>query len=484
MAAPDFPNSPTVGQIYTAPNGVTYTWDGAVWTSTGTSLQNVYWTDTGTALTPTTATRQVNVPGPTSAMAVDRAPIVLGNDPQKCRVGPLAGASGWAGIYTNNYWNGTSWVEDDTTKRGVRQVISCVDGNPWRVEYQASSNGANTTPMAMDTAGVVDIPGTWSGSTNDWSQLRLGTITARGRLQMEQGGRFNILANAKLASAWTSDDTAKPSWLLGLDTTADTLAVYHAPATTGAPAWVQFLNLNNAGQLFLPAATGVSFNIGPNYQAGIDANSNPSAMFYGNHPWGPSQPAKSSWAVQCDASGDQLNILRRAPNASAGTVTYPFYVTGSDSRTHCTLADSSVTGAMLAPAATLHTIGSANVPGNWGLAALNTWSQISSVVVTTRNSWVLFSCMTGAYQAVGAGGNYTYYLQMRRDGTGLYGYYSVQSAFTVTSGTLYAGLPNCACWDNPGAGAHTYSLWYYGTGGNVLTNGANPSGYIQVMELT
>jgi len=35
MAALDFPASPTVGQQYAAPNGITYQWDGAAWIATG-----------------------------------------------------------------------------------------------------------------------------------------------------------------------------------------------------------------------------------------------------------------------------------------------------------------------------------------------------------------------------------------------------------------------------------------------------------------
>lgn len=35
MAALDFPNSPTLNQTWAAPNGVTYKWDGAVWTLIG-----------------------------------------------------------------------------------------------------------------------------------------------------------------------------------------------------------------------------------------------------------------------------------------------------------------------------------------------------------------------------------------------------------------------------------------------------------------
>ena len=37
MAAINMPNAPTVGQQYTASNGITYSWDGVCWTSIGGS---------------------------------------------------------------------------------------------------------------------------------------------------------------------------------------------------------------------------------------------------------------------------------------------------------------------------------------------------------------------------------------------------------------------------------------------------------------
>jgi len=37
VSAIDFPNNPTVGQVFTAPNGTQYTWDGAVWKASGPS---------------------------------------------------------------------------------------------------------------------------------------------------------------------------------------------------------------------------------------------------------------------------------------------------------------------------------------------------------------------------------------------------------------------------------------------------------------
>ena len=53
MAAPDFPASPTVGQIYTGPSGVAYSWDGTVWTNSMAAPGSSLWTDGGTYLRPT-----------------------------------------------------------------------------------------------------------------------------------------------------------------------------------------------------------------------------------------------------------------------------------------------------------------------------------------------------------------------------------------------------------------------------------------------
>jgi len=63
--APDFPASPTVGQTYTAPSGLVYTWDGKVWTTTGP----LSGTPAGGALTGT-------YPNPTLATGVIAPAIV------------------------------------------------------------------------------------------------------------------------------------------------------------------------------------------------------------------------------------------------------------------------------------------------------------------------------------------------------------------------------------------------------------------------
>src|SRR5262245_40411161 len=65
MAALDFPNPPlTIGQLYNGTNGVTYQWDGTVWSVPVGGAQ--LWSTSGSALTPTDATKIVSVPGSTS----------------------------------------------------------------------------------------------------------------------------------------------------------------------------------------------------------------------------------------------------------------------------------------------------------------------------------------------------------------------------------------------------------------------------------
>src|SRR5215467_13736233 len=111
MAAPDFPASPTVGQTYTAPNGIVYTWDGAVWTTTGAAAQSAYWTDTGAELKPTSAGREVQVPGDTSG-----AQVILGPTTGTTR-GRLSfsGAGNKAGLFVNRDWTASN-VQDDATQ--------------------------------------------------------------------------------------------------------------------------------------------------------------------------------------------------------------------------------------------------------------------------------------------------------------------------------------------------------------------------------
>jgi|SRR5215471_14056393 len=113
MAAPDFPASPTVGQTYTAPSGLVYTWDGKVWT-TSAGAASTYWTDTGTALTPTVATRQVDVPGDT----LNGSALVYGQPSLVARGRLFSHPSAAQTYFTHNMPLNAAgaWVQDDPTK--------------------------------------------------------------------------------------------------------------------------------------------------------------------------------------------------------------------------------------------------------------------------------------------------------------------------------------------------------------------------------
>src|SRR5262245_23768915 len=94
MAAPDFPNAPTVGAEYVGPNGALYRWDGAVWTTTE-AAPNLFWADTDPALlpgtvptieavlTPGVTARVVDVPATTGS---DTAQLIAGSTTVKERV--------------------------------------------------------------------------------------------------------------------------------------------------------------------------------------------------------------------------------------------------------------------------------------------------------------------------------------------------------------------------------------------------------------
>jgi len=149
MAAPDFPASPTVGQTYTAPSGLVYTWDGAVWANSG-AAQSAYWTDTGTTLQPTVATRTVTSRGDAQGNA-----FVAGAYPSKARL-----------------------FSSPTSAQAI------------------------------------------------------------------------LVENASLgASQWVLDNTAKPGWLIQMNSDTDNFSVQHTPATAGVPAWPAMLQIDNAGNL-------------------------------------------------------------------------------------------------------------------------------------------------------------------------------------------------------------------------------------------
>ena len=80
----DFPNSPSIGDEYTGTNGVTYQWDGSVWSVVTTDSSDAFLTNSNTV--------SGNYTLPTGRNAVSAGPVEIAN-----------------GVYVD-IPNGQSWV--------------------------------------------------------------------------------------------------------------------------------------------------------------------------------------------------------------------------------------------------------------------------------------------------------------------------------------------------------------------------------------
>jgi len=248
MAAPDFPSSPTNGQQYTAPSGLVYTYDGAVWL-TNASAQAAYWNDTGTALTPATATRNVAVPG--GAAGAGTPAVVLGSNLTKARFyenNTLALAA--ANVSANLQPSGT---QDDTTKSSW---LLQLDPNADIMRaYRAPGGGALATLLTVDNGGNLIMPGDASGNA-----IAVGQQTAKTRLFSYPTIPITYLSiNAKLtgsggSAGWAYDDATKSSWAMQMRTDSDNVIVTRfAPGSTAGQ---NLLTLDNAGNLLITGTVG------------------------------------------------------------------------------------------------------------------------------------------------------------------------------------------------------------------------------------
>src|SRR5215831_16077785 len=146
MAALDFPNPPlTVGQLYNAPNGVTYQWDGTVWSVPLGGAQ--LWSTSGATLTPTDATKAVSVPGDVNGTA-----LVFGTT--------ATAAKGRLIQHPNtvqSYWSenialtggATAWVQDDATKPSWQAVLNTA-GDNFLVRRFPAGSVTQATMLTLD----------------------------------------------------------------------------------------------------------------------------------------------------------------------------------------------------------------------------------------------------------------------------------------------------------------------------------------------
>jgi hypothetical protein len=376
MAAPDFPASPTVGQVYTAPSsGTVYKWDGAVWYTTGVP-QGAYWTDTGTTLTPTDATKSVAIGDTTTHNA-----LLLGSRTAK------------AHLITH------------PTSDAI---------------YYAMNQGLNAA-----------------------------------------------------ASAWVQDDVSKASWMLGMDSVTDQVNVFRGAA--GGPQAL-LLTLDNAGNLKLPSNEDRLITMGAGTVKGyVGADASGGAKLSSNHPWAPTDNAKQGWMLDLSQTSDLASIFHKAPGTS--TITTPLQIRGSDGKTVCTLADSSITRGMVAAGHGFRQVWTTPTAVNGSTSGAN-WTNFVNLSINTSGgllmvrhegfaAWSLStSTITNVRQGVQYNGNWLRY-------------YTMLVATPTGGGTV--SMPSTMILWTPAAGAYTMSFWYQCDAGTIATR-AEP-GYSSVVEL-
>jgi hypothetical protein len=391
-----------------------------------------------------------------------KAQVILGNQTAKVRL--QSSNTAVVNAYLSTNLDPNAAAQDDVTKPSWQAALF---STMFAVGY-GPAGGSVANLLTFTPPGQLTIPGYAAvGSLTDTAQLVVGSTVAKGRLLLETGGRIDLMVNAKLGSAWASDDTSKSSWLLGLDPTMDAVTLFHAIATTGAPAWTAPLAISGAGLVTIPGTVAITsagdkrilLGVAGQGQGSIDSNA--SIQLDWNHPWAPDAPTLPSWTIRV-ASDDQFLVGRRAANAAAGAMTWPLSVT-NDGITHCTLAAGSVTRTMIAASHAYYQQSIGNLPASYSLTTTNTWIRLLDVAINTRGGMVLIFCTTGGYMYPNNSGGCTY------TGIGLDyaapGPYSRHDAMANSGvgGVAKMPIPMTALAWLPPAGNHVFSFWMYST---------------------
>lgn len=254
MAAPDFPASPTVDQVYTAPSGNVYKWDGAVWTTT-TAPQNAYWTDTGTALRPTDATRTVSVPYATAPSDV----LTWGAGTAKMRVG-----EGTSGLALRHNWRAGASAPDDATKAAWAAYVGTTADTFQLDRAPAAATLGFSTLFRVDSAGNLRL------GANPYADLQCGATATQ--------LNYNYYA--------APPDLTKPSWLLQMEQTTNTCYLYYRAANAAAGSLTDVFHVAGpTGDLSVLGRTIHKAYSGGQYGSNTIANGQTRQYCYVNNAW-------------------------------------------------------------------------------------------------------------------------------------------------------------------------------------------------------
>jgi len=272
MAAIQFPNNPNAGDLFTASNGIRYTYDGEKWKTLGTSTVG---TEGQFLETPTELTIDKVIPGNTNTGAVGSLAIGAGitlTVPATSSFRTLSGKSGTYGIpETGGTFTGPVSFDDNTIIKGNSTdgsgelTLNC-ENNSHGIKIKGPPHSAGATytlilPNDIGTSGQVlttNGSGVSSWSTIDLSsKLSLTGGTLTGSLTGTTGNFSGSITSTNVAFGFTSNATSFPF------TSDSTLgnggkAFYAKHSNPGGAGSYLFYGENNAGEAFSVTTAGTA----------------------------------------------------------------------------------------------------------------------------------------------------------------------------------------------------------------------------------